>query len=123
MGEAQICKFLCCVFSNVVIEIGFFVTFYLKMRFMNIALCGGFCEPNKDLNQVCTIHANGCFGFDRKLHDLKILHKPKTLSSVVTKQDNMVGSHTLYINVIINIWIVGITNNHIILAVSMSLGI
>ncbi|KAL2518668.1 Nucleotide-diphospho-sugar transferase family protein [Abeliophyllum distichum] len=45
----------------------------LKMRFLDTAYFGGFCEPSKDLNQVCTMHANCCFGLDSKLHDLRIL--------------------------------------------------
>lgn len=45
----------------------------LKMRFLNTNYFGGFCEPSKDLNQVCTMHANCCFGLESKLHDLRIL--------------------------------------------------
>ncbi|XP_051149624.1 uncharacterized protein At4g15970-like [Andrographis paniculata] len=45
----------------------------LKIRFLDTALFGGFCEPSKDLNEVCTMHANCCFGLDSKLHDLRIL--------------------------------------------------
>ncbi|XP_060207975.1 uncharacterized protein At4g15970-like [Lycium barbarum] len=42
----------------------------LKIRFLDTALFGGFCEPSKDLNLVCTMHANCCIGIDNKLHDL-----------------------------------------------------
>ncbi|CDP07921.1 unnamed protein product [Coffea canephora] len=45
----------------------------LKMRFLSTAYFGGFCEPSRDLNEVCTMHANCCFGLDSKLHDLRIL--------------------------------------------------
>ncbi|KAM7463341.1 hypothetical protein LguiA_031462 [Lonicera macranthoides] len=45
----------------------------LKIKFLNTAYFGGFCEPSKDLNYVCTMHANCCFGLDSKVHDLKIL--------------------------------------------------
>ncbi|KAJ7954490.1 Glycosyltransferase [Quillaja saponaria] len=45
----------------------------LKMRFLDTAYYGGLCEPSKDLNKVCTMHANCCFGLDSKLHDLKIM--------------------------------------------------
>ncbi|KAL2906928.1 hypothetical protein RDABS01_005638 [Bienertia sinuspersici] len=45
----------------------------LRMRFLDTAYFGGFCEPSKDMNQVCTMHANCCFGIKSKLHDLKIL--------------------------------------------------
>ncbi|KAI3931120.1 hypothetical protein MKX01_029310 [Papaver californicum] len=54
-------------FDPFIMEIG------LKMRFLNTAYFGGFCEPSKDLNQVCTMHANCCLGLDNKVHDLKIM--------------------------------------------------
>ncbi|MED6192809.1 hypothetical protein PIB30_013704 [Stylosanthes scabra] len=45
----------------------------LTMRFLDTANFGGLCEPSKDLNQVCTMHANCCYGMDSKLHDLRIM--------------------------------------------------
>ncbi|KAL6189743.1 hypothetical protein ACLB2K_036145 [Fragaria x ananassa] len=45
----------------------------LRMKFLDTAYFGGFCEPSRDLNQVCTMHANCCFGLDSKLHDLRIM--------------------------------------------------
>ncbi|GFP93965.1 uncharacterized protein at4g15970 [Phtheirospermum japonicum] len=45
----------------------------LKMKFLDTALFGGFCEPSRDLGQVCTMHANCCLGLESKLHDLRIL--------------------------------------------------
>lgn len=45
----------------------------LKLRFLDTAYFGGLCEPSKDLNQVCTMHANCCFGLVSKLHDLRIM--------------------------------------------------
>ncbi|KAJ4960682.1 hypothetical protein NE237_020592 [Protea cynaroides] len=45
----------------------------LKMRFLSTAYFGGFCETSKDLNQVCTMHANCCVGLDRKVHDLTLM--------------------------------------------------
>ncbi|PON79183.1 Nucleotide-diphospho-sugar transferase [Parasponia andersonii] len=45
----------------------------LKMRFLDTAYFGGLCEPSKDLNQVCTMHANCCLGLESKLHDLRIM--------------------------------------------------
>ncbi|WCJ33719.1 Nucleotide-diphospho-sugar transferase family protein [Euphorbia peplus] len=45
----------------------------LKMRFLDTAYFGGLCEPSKDLNLVCTMHANCCLGLESKLHDLKIM--------------------------------------------------
>ncbi|KAL7000691.1 hypothetical protein U1Q18_001844 [Sarracenia purpurea var. burkii] len=45
----------------------------LKMRFLNTSQFGGFCQPSKDLNWVCTMHANCCFGLGNKLHDLRLM--------------------------------------------------
>nr|GME20655.1 uncharacterized protein At4g15970-like isoform X1 [Ipomoea batatas] len=45
----------------------------LKIRFLNTAYFGGFCEPSKDLNLVRTMHANCCIGLDNKIHDLKMV--------------------------------------------------
>ncbi|KAF5469287.1 hypothetical protein F2P56_013371 [Juglans regia] len=45
----------------------------LKMRFLDTAYFGGFCEPSRDLNRVCTMHANCCIGLENKVHDLRIL--------------------------------------------------
>ncbi|KAF3438335.1 hypothetical protein FNV43_RR21097 [Rhamnella rubrinervis] len=47
----------------------------LQLRFLNTAYFGGFCEPSRDLNLVCTMHANCCVGLDNKVHDLQILLK------------------------------------------------
>ncbi|KAJ1436282.1 Nucleotide-diphospho-sugar transferase [Sesbania bispinosa] len=51
----------------------FIIDIGLKMRFLDTANFGGLCEPSRDLNQVCTMHANCCFGMDSKLHDLRIM--------------------------------------------------
>lgn len=45
----------------------------LQLRFLDTTYFGGFCEPSEDLYQVCTMHANCCFGLNSKLHDLRIL--------------------------------------------------
>lgn len=45
----------------------------LKMRFLDTAYFGGFCENSNHLNDVCTMHANCCIGLESKLHDLKIM--------------------------------------------------
>uniref|UniRef100_A0A803KWR8 Nucleotide-diphospho-sugar transferase domain-containing protein n=2 Tax=Chenopodium quinoa TaxID=63459 RepID=A0A803KWR8_CHEQI len=45
----------------------------LTVRFLDTAYFGGLCEPSKDLNEVCTMHANCCYGINSKLHDLKIM--------------------------------------------------
>ncbi|KAM1026673.1 hypothetical protein ACFX13_040277 [Malus domestica] len=45
----------------------------LKVRFLDTKYFGGFCEPSKDFNQVCTMHANCCVGLENKVNDLKAL--------------------------------------------------
>lgn len=45
----------------------------LKMRFLDTAYFGGFCQPSRDLNLVCTMHANCCAGLNKKINDLTIL--------------------------------------------------
>nr|POE52605.1 uncharacterized protein CFP56_35058 [Quercus suber] len=54
-------------FHPFIMEIG------LKMKFLDTAYFGGLCEPSKDLNQVCTMHANCCYGLNSKLNDLRIM--------------------------------------------------
>ncbi|KAH7847359.1 hypothetical protein Vadar_025227 [Vaccinium darrowii] len=45
----------------------------ITIKFLDTAYFGGFCQPSRDLNKVCTMHANCCIGLDRKIHDLKIM--------------------------------------------------
>ncbi|OWM62690.1 hypothetical protein CDL15_Pgr019984 [Punica granatum] len=45
----------------------------LQMRFLDTAYIGGFCQLSRDLNRVCTMHANCCVGLDNKIHDLSAL--------------------------------------------------
>ncbi|XP_020260145.1 uncharacterized protein At4g15970-like [Asparagus officinalis] len=45
----------------------------LKMVFLNTAYFGGICEPSRDFNKVCTMHANCCIGLHRKIHDLGVM--------------------------------------------------
>lgn len=45
----------------------------LKMRFLSTAYFGGICEPSRDLNKVCTMHANCCIGLGSKIHDLNVM--------------------------------------------------
>ncbi|PON63261.1 Nucleotide-diphospho-sugar transferase [Trema orientale] len=45
----------------------------LQMRFLDTVYFGGFCQPSRDFNLVCTMHANCCVGLDNKLNDLAIL--------------------------------------------------
>nr|XP_043630372.1 uncharacterized protein At4g15970-like [Erigeron canadensis] len=45
----------------------------LEIRFLDTAYFGGFCEPSNDLNKVCTMHANCCFGLKNMVHDLGVM--------------------------------------------------
>lgn len=45
----------------------------LRIKFLDTAYFGGFCEPSKDLNRVCTMHANCCVGLSNKVYDLNII--------------------------------------------------
>ncbi|XP_010691768.3 uncharacterized protein At4g15970-like [Beta vulgaris subsp. vulgaris] len=42
----------------------------MKLRFLNTSYFGGFCQPSKSINRVCTMHANCCTGLDKKIADL-----------------------------------------------------
>ncbi|KAJ3683572.1 hypothetical protein LUZ60_013799 [Juncus effusus] len=43
----------------------------VRIQFLDTAYCGGFCQLSKDLNKICTLHANCCVGLGNKIHDLK----------------------------------------------------
>lgn len=45
----------------------------VKIKFLDTVNFGGFCQPSKDFNQVCTMHANCCIGLSRKIHDLGLV--------------------------------------------------
>ncbi|CAL5025770.1 unnamed protein product [Urochloa decumbens] len=45
----------------------------LTIKFLSTKYFGGFCEPSRDLNEVCTMHANCCIGLRSKIHDLSIM--------------------------------------------------
>ncbi|KAH7669325.1 Nucleotide-diphospho-sugar transferases protein [Dioscorea alata] len=45
----------------------------VKIKFLNTVNFGGFCQPSKDFDQVCTMHANCCIGLSRKIHDLGLV--------------------------------------------------
>jgi hypothetical protein len=42
-----------------------------RVRFLDTAVFGGFCQHGKDLGRVATMHANCCVGLDNKLFDLR----------------------------------------------------
>lgn len=62
----------------------------LKIKFLDTCYFGGFCQPSKDLNKVCTMHANCCAGLDNKVHDLKImLHDWRNYTSLPPNATNV----------------------------------
>ncbi|GAB2292977.1 hypothetical protein Dimus_027201 [Dionaea muscipula] len=66
----------------------------LKIRFLDTLYFGGFCQPSRDFNQVCTMHANCCTGLDNKVHDLALvlqswqafLSRPSSSRDMATKE-------------------------------------
>lgn len=45
----------------------------VSIKFLDTAYFSGFCEPSKDFNVVCTMHANCCFGLENKIKDLRMI--------------------------------------------------
>ncbi|KAJ4799710.1 Glycosyltransferase [Rhynchospora pubera] len=45
----------------------------IDMRFLSTTYFGGICEPSRDFEKVCTMHANCCIGMRSKIHDLKVI--------------------------------------------------
>ncbi|XP_074573241.1 uncharacterized protein At4g15970-like [Curcuma longa] len=45
----------------------------VKIRFLSTERFGGFCQPSKNFNKVCTMHANCCIGLRRKINDLRAM--------------------------------------------------
>ncbi|KAK1295616.1 Uncharacterized protein QJS10_CPB15g00150 [Acorus calamus] len=45
----------------------------IQFKFLNTAHFGGFCQPSRDFNKVCTMHANCCAGLQKKLRDLRLI--------------------------------------------------
>ncbi|CAN1754411.1 Uncharacterized protein At4g15970, partial [Linum perenne] len=43
----------------------------VRIRFLDTAYFGGFCEPVKDLDLATTMHANCCVGMETKVRDLR----------------------------------------------------
>ncbi|XP_023634842.1 uncharacterized protein At4g15970 [Capsella rubella] len=60
----------------------------LKMSFLDTKYFGGFCEPSKDLDNVCTMHANCCVGLENKIKDLRqVLEDWENYLSVAKTRD------------------------------------
>ncbi|XP_065879720.1 uncharacterized protein At4g15970-like [Euphorbia lathyris] len=62
----------------------------LYIRFIDPQYYGGFCETNKDISNIYTMHANCCDDLDNKIHDLNLFldhSKYKGLMGKVTNLD------------------------------------
>ncbi|RRT66730.1 hypothetical protein B296_00033758, partial [Ensete ventricosum] len=57
----------------------------VRIRFLNTKHFGGFCEPSKDLNKVCTMHANCCIGLQRKIsyHQALAVTRKRNITSKI----------------------------------------
>lgn len=47
----------------------------MRIKYLDTAYFGGFCEPSKDMNmsQVCTMDASCCDNIKSKVHDLRLV--------------------------------------------------
>uniref|UniRef100_J3LUR6 Nucleotide-diphospho-sugar transferase domain-containing protein n=2 Tax=Oryza brachyantha TaxID=4533 RepID=J3LUR6_ORYBR len=43
----------------------------MAIQFLDTTYISGFCQLSKDLNKICTLHANCCVGLAAKMHDLR----------------------------------------------------
>ncbi|OVA17515.1 Nucleotide-diphospho-sugar transferase [Macleaya cordata] len=64
-----------------------------KIKYLDTAYFGGFCEPSKDLNKVTTMHANCCAGIEKKIHDLRlVLEDWKNFTALSTEEKRLRGT-------------------------------
>ncbi|PIA33722.1 hypothetical protein AQUCO_04000051v1 [Aquilegia coerulea] len=64
----------------------------LRIKYLDTMNFGGFCQPSKDMNKVCTMHANCCVGIEKKIHDLGlILDDWKNFTSLPPEQKKAIG--------------------------------
>ncbi|KAL5724806.1 hypothetical protein ACHQM5_008022 [Ranunculus cassubicifolius] len=45
----------------------------VRIKYLDTLYFGGFCQPSKDMNKVCAMHANCCVGIERKIYDLNLI--------------------------------------------------
>ncbi|CAN0891396.1 Uncharacterized protein At4g15970 [Linum grandiflorum] len=77
------------VFSHIIRTHQFVHQIGLRIRFLDTAYFGGFCQPVKDLSLATTMHANCCVGMETKVHDLKIVLRDwKHFSSAESGQNS-----------------------------------
>ncbi|KAF9616928.1 hypothetical protein IFM89_032998 [Coptis chinensis] len=69
----------------------------LRIRYLDTKYFGGFCQPSRDMNKVCTMHANCCVGIEKKVPDLKsILNDWKNFTALSPQEKEAKGSSTAY---------------------------
>ncbi|MCL7036838.1 hypothetical protein MKW94_010376 [Papaver nudicaule] len=54
---------------------GLFRELGMKVRFLETLYFSGFCEDSRDMNVVCTVHANCCRSISAKVFDLTVVHQ------------------------------------------------
>ncbi|MCL7046530.1 hypothetical protein MKW94_024575 [Papaver nudicaule] len=54
---------------------GLFRELGMKVRFLETLYFSGFCEDSRDMNVVCTVHANCCRSLSAKVFDLTVVHQ------------------------------------------------
>ncbi|KAF9607708.1 hypothetical protein IFM89_038248 [Coptis chinensis] len=65
----------------------------LRIRYLDTKYFGGFCQASKDMNKVCTMHANCCVGIEKKVPDLKaILNDWKNFTALSPQEKEAKGS-------------------------------
>ncbi|XP_076889648.1 uncharacterized protein At4g15970-like isoform X1 [Bidens hawaiensis] len=72
----------------------------LQIRFLDTAFFGGFCEPSRDFNKVCTMHANCCVGLENKVHDIRIMLQDWR------RYTQLLGNQTTMVRPSVNSWTV-----------------
>ncbi|XP_024519472.1 uncharacterized protein At4g15970 [Selaginella moellendorffii] len=56
----------------------------LNVRLLGTEYFGGFCEKAKDLDVVCTMHANCCIGLEKKMMNLELVAEGWSLYKLMT---------------------------------------
>lgn len=62
----------------------------VRIRFLDTKFMSGFCESTRDLEKVCTVHANCCYGLNNKLDDLRLILADWKLYKSATPQERRV---------------------------------
>lgn len=66
----------------------------VKVRYIDTAYCGGFCNHGNDLNKICTMHSNCCVGLYAKLHDLRKIIDDWKFYLALSMEERIKGNFT-----------------------------